>query len=100
VPPPGEIRAGASLQFPSSTVAISTLLPDFDRYQGPPIELGRMEPTASDPAVQQQYGMTVGMPDAGQVNVLGMINIRGEPSVRRGGSDPPLGRQEQERTLQ
>ena len=40
-----------------------------------------MEPTASDPAVQQQYGMTVGIPNAGQVRALGMINIRGERSV-------------------
>ena len=58
-----------------------TLLPDFDEYAGPPIEFGRMEATASDPDVQQQYGMTVGIPNAGQVNALGMINIRGERSV-------------------
>ena len=47
----------------------------------PPIEFGRMEPTASDPAVQQQFGMTVGIPNAGQVRALGMINIRGQRSV-------------------
>ena len=29
-----------------------------------------MEPTASDPAVQQQFGMIVGIPDAGQLNAL------------------------------
>ncbi len=40
-----------------------------------------MEPTASDPEVMQQYGMTVGIPNAGQVNALGMINIRGERST-------------------
>lgn len=80
-PPPGQLRAGAPLTFPTRTVAIATLLPDFDRYQGPPIEFGRMEPTASDREVQQQYGMTVGIPGAGQVNALGMINLRGERSV-------------------
>src|SRR5690606_29165532 len=45
------------------------------------IEFGRMQATASDPTVQQQYGMTVGIPNAGQVNALGMFNIRGERSV-------------------
>ena len=69
------------MKFPTQTVKASTLLPDLDKYEGPPIEFGRMEPTASDPTVQQQYGMTVGIPNAGQVNALGMINIRGERSV-------------------
>jgi amidase len=82
VPPaPGVVRAGAPLKFPSQTVAISTLLPNFDQYAGPPIEFGRMEATASDPTVQQQFGMTVGIPNAGQLNALGTINIRGERSV-------------------
>ena len=40
-----------------------------------------MEPTASDPAVQQQYGMIVGIPNAGQLRALGMLNVRGERSV-------------------
>jgi Asp-tRNA(Asn)/Glu-tRNA(Gln) amidotransferase A subunit family amidase len=40
-----------------------------------------MEPTASDPSVQQQYGMTVGIPNAGQARALGMLNIRGQRSV-------------------
>jgi amidase len=31
--------------------------------------------------VQQQFGMIVGIPDAGQVNALGTLNIRGERSV-------------------
>jgi amidase len=31
--------------------------------------------------VQQQFGMIVGMPDAGQVNALATLNIRGERSV-------------------
>ena len=79
--PPGQVRAGAPLTFPTQTVAIVDVLPDLDEYPGPPIEFGRMEPTASDPSVQQQYGMIVGMPNAGQVNALGTINIRGERSV-------------------
>jgi Asp-tRNA(Asn)/Glu-tRNA(Gln) amidotransferase A subunit family amidase len=40
-----------------------------------------MEPTASDPSVQQQFGMIVGIPNAGQLNALGTLNIRGERSV-------------------
>ena len=40
-----------------------------------------MEPTASDPSVQQQLGMIVGIPNAGQVNALATLNIRGERSV-------------------
>ena len=40
-----------------------------------------MEATASDPEVQQQFGMIVGIPNAGQVNALGTLNIRGERSV-------------------
>lgn len=78
---PGVVRAGALLQFPTETAAITEFLPDFDDYEGPPIEFGRMEPTASDPAVYQQFGMTVGMPDAGQANALGTLNLRGERSV-------------------
>ncbi|HEV7802201.1 MAG TPA: amidase family protein, partial [Burkholderiales bacterium] len=77
----GAVRAKAPLRFPTHTVKASTLLPDLDKYQGPPLEFGRMEPTASDPTVQQQFGMIVGMPDAGQVNALGTLNIRGERSV-------------------
>jgi len=80
-PSPGVVRAGSPLEFPTETVAISDVLPDFDEYAGPPIEFGRMEPTASDPTVHQQYGMTLGMPDAGQTNALGTLNLRGERSV-------------------
>src|ERR1700676_2339271 len=80
-PAPGVIRVGAPLKFPTATVAISALLPDFDQYAGPPIEFGRMEPTASDPTVQQQYGMTIGMANAGQLNALGTLNLRGGRSV-------------------
>jgi amidase len=91
----GTVRAGAPLRFPARTVAAATLLPDLDRYEGPPLELGRMEPTASDPGVQQQFGMIVGAPDAGQVNALATLNIRGERSVTcKGDFDrhPSLGR--------
>src|SRR4051812_36839940 len=55
--------------------------PDNDPGKTRPIEFGRMEPTASDPAVMQQFGMTVGIPNAGQVRALGMINIRGQRST-------------------
>ncbi len=95
-PAPGAIRAGLPLKFPTQTVAISTLLPNFDQYAGRPIEFGRMESTASDPTVQQQFGMTIGIPNAGQLNALGTINIRGERSVTCKGdrdrrpSDGPL----------
>src|SRR5262247_4442620 len=77
----GVVRAGAPLVFPTETVAARTLLPDLDKYRGAPLELGRMEATASDPTVQQQYGMITGIPDAGQVNALATLNIRGERSV-------------------
>jgi Asp-tRNA(Asn)/Glu-tRNA(Gln) amidotransferase A subunit family amidase len=77
----GTVRAGAPLKFPTQTVKASTLLPDLDKYTGPPIEWGRMEATASDPSVQQQYGMLVGIPNAGQANALSTLNIRGERSV-------------------
>ena len=80
-PVSGTVRAGSPLKFPTQTIKASAIFPDFDRYSGPPIEFGRMEPTATDPSVYQQYGMTVGMPNAGQVNGLQTINIRGERSV-------------------
>ena len=78
---PGTVRAQAPLKFPTATVKASTLLPNLEKYQGPPLEFGRMEPTSSDPSVQQQFGMIVGMPNAGQVNALATLNIRGERSV-------------------
>jgi Asp-tRNA(Asn)/Glu-tRNA(Gln) amidotransferase A subunit family amidase len=78
---PGAVRGMAPIHFPTDTVAAATILPDLDKYQGPPLELGRMEPTASDPSVQQQFGMIVGIPKAGQVNALATLNIRGERSV-------------------
>jgi Asp-tRNA(Asn)/Glu-tRNA(Gln) amidotransferase A subunit family amidase len=77
----GMVRSTAQLRFPTETVAASAIFPDLDKYRGPPLEFGRMEPTASDPAVQQQYGMITGVPDAGQLNTLATLNIRGERSV-------------------
>ncbi len=77
----GAVRGQAPLRFPTQTVKAATILPDLDKYQGPPIEYGRMEATASDPAVRQQHGMIVGIPNAGQVNAIGTLNIRGERSV-------------------
>ena len=51
-----------------------------------------METTASDPSVHQQYGMVVGIPNAGQVNALEVLNIRGERSVTcKGKFDAPPG---------
>jgi amidase len=77
----GTVRGGAALKFPTETVAIGKLFPDFDKYRGQTPDFGRMEPTMSDPSVQQQYGMVVGIPGVGQVNALETINLRGERSV-------------------
>jgi Asp-tRNA(Asn)/Glu-tRNA(Gln) amidotransferase A subunit family amidase len=77
----GAVRGLAPLRFPTETVKASTVLPDLHKYQGPPLEFGRMEATASDAAVLQQYGMIVGTPNAGQLNALATLNIRGERSV-------------------
>ena len=87
-PASGPIRAGSTIGFPTSTVPVSSVLPDFDRYAGMPLDLGRMEPTASDPTVQAQFGMVAGVPNAGQVNALSTLNLRGERSVTcKGGCD-------------
>jgi amidase len=77
----GAVRGGAPLAFPTETVEASQIFPDLDRYDGPPLEFGRMEPTASDPLVAQQYGMIAGIPGGGQLNALATLNIRGERSV-------------------
>jgi len=92
----GTMRGQLPLNFPTQTINASTLLPELDKYQGPPLEFGRMEPTASDPSVQQQFGMIAGIPNAGQVNALATLNLRGERSVTCRGdydrhpSDGPL----------
>jgi amidase len=86
----GAVRAQAPLRFPTHTIKVSTILPDLDRYAGPPLEFGRMEATASDPAVSQQFGMIAGIPNAGQLNALATLNIRGERSVTcKGDFDQP-----------
>jgi amidase len=77
----GAVRAGAPLKFPTQTLPASHFFPEYDKYQGKPLEFGRMEATASDPSVQQQYGMIAGIPNASQVNALATLNIRGERSV-------------------
>src|SRR5690242_5124055 len=35
---PGTVRGGAPLTFPRETVKASNVLPDLDRYKGPPLE--------------------------------------------------------------
>ena len=80
-PATGRTIAGQPIKYPTKTIAVSSILPDFDKYKGLPIEYGRMEPTISDPGVTQQYGMRVAFPDAGQLNALETINLRGERSV-------------------
>src|SRR5690348_4111853 len=67
----GVTRGGAPVRFPTRTVKASTILPDLDKYKGPPLEFGRMDTTASKPDVQQQFGMIVGIPKSGQLNALG-----------------------------
>jgi len=52
----GTMRATAPLRFPTATVTASAVLPDLDKYQGPPLEFGRMEATASDPMVSSNMG--------------------------------------------
>ncbi len=77
----GNVRAGAPVIFATQTVPVSTVLPNLDQYAGPPIDFGRMERTASDPGIQQQYGMVAGIPDVRQLNALETLNIRGERSM-------------------
>jgi len=77
----GTVRAGAPLKFPTATVPVTSVLPDFADYKGMPIEYGRMEATRSDPSVFQQFGMVGGVSSAGGVNALSTLNLRGERSV-------------------
>lgn len=77
----GYVRAGAPLTFPTTSVKASSVFPALDQYQGLPLEYGRMERTVSDPSVFAQMGMRVGIPDAGQLNALETLNLRGERSV-------------------
>src|SRR5262252_2086368 len=77
----GPVRTGSRVSFPTSTLAIASVLPKFEDYAGTPIDFGRLEATISDPTVQQQYGMVAGLSNAGQINALSTLNIRGERSV-------------------
>ena len=76
----GATRGAAPVQFPTQTVPASEMLPDLQQYTGLPLEFGRMEATASNAAVQQQYGMVAGVPNAGQLNAYETLNLRGERS--------------------
>jgi hypothetical protein len=80
-PATGYVRAGAPLTFPTQTTRASAIFPDLEQYRGRPLDYGRMEPTISDPGVKAQMGMRVGIPEAGQLNALETLNIRGERSV-------------------
>jgi amidase len=89
-PATGMVRAGSLLQYPTQTVAAATVFPDLDQYAGPPLELGKMITSISDPSVQLQYGWRVGIPEAGQLNALETLNIRGERSITcKGDLDKP-----------
>ena len=82
IPPAfGYVRAGAPLAYPTKTVAASTIFPNLGEYRGLPLDFGRMVPTRSDPSVMKQMGMRVGIPNAGQVNALETLNLRGERSI-------------------
>jgi hypothetical protein len=80
-PAAGRLLGGSAVKYPTQTVKASSYIPDLDKYNGLPIEYGRMEPTVSDPNVQQQWGMRVGIPEAGGVDAIETLNIRGERSV-------------------
>ena len=77
----GRMIGGVDTSYPTETVAMSKVVPDFDKYKGLVPDYGRMEPTISDPSVMQQFGMVVGIPNAKQVNALEVLNLRGERSV-------------------
>lgn len=77
----GSVRAGAPLRFPTQTVKASTVFPELERYRGKPLDFGRMQKAVSDPSVSVQMGMRVGIPEAGQLNALETLNLRGERSV-------------------
>src|SRR4051812_46104148 len=66
-PAAGPMRAGQALQFPTTTVAANTLLPDLASYKGLPIEYGHMDAAASNSAVNLQFGTLVGIPGTKQL---------------------------------
>lgn len=88
----GAVRGGKAMRFPTRTTSAASILPDLNQYQGLPLEFGRMEVTASDPDVKQQYGMVAGVAAAGHLNAFETLNIRGERSVTcKGKFDAPPG---------
>jgi amidase len=91
-PAPGRILGGSPVKYPTQTVKAATFIPDLDQYKGLPIEYGHMEPTLSNPSVQQEWGMRAGIPEAGGVDAIETLNIRGERSVScKAGCDAATG---------
>ena len=78
----GYVRAGAPLTFPTTHRQGVDDLPGPRPVPGP---AARLRPHGADglrpDASMQQIGMRVGIPNAGQVNALETLNIRGERSV-------------------
>jgi amidase len=77
-----------------AAVAATANLPVGDPKKTVPLEFGRMEPTATDPTVQRQYGWIIGIPNSPRTSALATINLRGERSVTCKGDrdkteDPP-----------
>src|SRR5882724_473106 len=48
-PATGMVRAGAPIAYPTKTVAVSSVFPNFEQYAGPRFEFGKMAPSISDP---------------------------------------------------
>jgi amidase len=89
-PATGYVRAGSPIIFPTGTVRADTVFPDLAQYRGKPLDYGHMDATVSDPGVMAQVGMRVGIPNAGQLNALETLNLRGERSVTcKGEFDAP-----------
>ncbi len=66
----GMVRGQTPLQFPTETLKAADILPDLDKYQGLPLEFGRMEAAVSDPKAQHQFGMIAGIKSDAQLNAL------------------------------
>ena len=76
-----------------AAVTASASLAAGDPRRTPPIEFGRLEPSASDPETPIMLGMTVGIPNARQLRALATLNIRGERSATcKGACDRQQGR--------
>ncbi len=81
-PATGMVRAGAPLKYPTQTANVGSVFPGYnEEYKGTPYDLGHMETAVSDPSVQLQMGLRVGIFDAGQLDAFETINIRGERSI-------------------